>query len=368
MLASLPKLMTQGRSLTSQALGLAFAGALAYALFRILEPFFSPILWAILLAFLLFPANRRLRQRLGGRKGVAAMILSLAALVGIVVPAGLLMLAFVSQGSELLNQLSSMAERYKIARPSDILHIPVVDSLLHRLQDKIPFTADQVQSWLVDGLRGAIYFLLQSGRTAFLGALGAVVSLALTLFLVYFFFRDGDEFAARAIHLIPTDEGRKKRLVEHLSAVTRAVVLGSLVTAVAQGAFLALGFWISGLPSPVVFGVLAGVCALLPVGGTAFVWVPGALLLGAQGRWGWAIFLFVWGAVIVGSADNVLKPMLISGRAEISTLAVFIGVLGGLAAFGMIGMFLGPVLVALALELFRFAEEGLEPPLARRES
>jgi predicted PurR-regulated permease PerM len=87
------------------------------------------------------------------------------------------------------------------------------------------------------------------------------------------------------------------------------------------------------------------------------VWVPGALLLGAEGRWGWAIFLAVWGALIVGSADNVLRPMLISGRAQISTLPVFFGVLGGLAAFGMIGMFLGPVLVALALELFRCAEE-----------
>jgi predicted PurR-regulated permease PerM len=233
----------------------------------------------------------------------------------------------------------------------------VVGEVLHAIQDRIPVTTEQIQKGLVDGLTSAVQFLLTRGRSVFIGALGAVVSLFLTLFLVYFFFRDGDDFMRRTIRLIPVEEARKRRLVEHVSSVTRAVVLGSLVTALAQGACIGLGFWISGLPSPVVFGVLAAVCALLPIGGTAFVWVPGALLLGAEGRWGWAIFLAVWGALIVGSADNVLRPMLISGRAQISTLPVFFGVLGGLGAFGMIGMFLGPVVVALALELFRFAEE-----------
>ena len=343
--------------ITSRVFGLVFAGLLGWALWLILRPFFGAILWALLLAFLLFPVNRRLRARLKGRKGAAALILTFAVILGIVLPAAILTVAFVGQGSDLLARLSTMADQYKIARPSDILHVPAVDHVLKAIQDRIPVTTDQIQQGLVNGLRTVVQFLMTSGRSAFLGALGAMVSLALTLFLVYFFFRDGDDATRRVIRMIPLQEGRKKRLVDHIAAVTRAVVLGTLVTALAQGASIGIGFWISGLPSPVVFGVLAAVCALLPVGGTAFVWVPGALLLGAQGRWGWAIFLAVWGALIVGSADNVLRPLLISGRAQISTLAVFFGVLGGLAAFGMIGMFLGPVLIALALAVFRFAEE-----------
>jgi predicted PurR-regulated permease PerM len=353
--------MANDSAFASRIFGLVFVGLLAYALVLILKPFLGPALWAFLIAFLLFPLNRWLRARMRGRKGLAALTLTAAVILGIVIPASIVSIAFVRQGSDLLARLSSMADQYKIARPSDLLHVPLVDRALHFLQDKFPASAEQVQQWLVQGLSDAVQFLLARGRSAFVGALGAMVSLGLMLFLMYFFFRDGDDFAIRSIRLIPANEGRKTRLVKHVASVTRAVVIGSLATALAQGAGIGIGFWICGLPSPVVFGVLAAVLALLPVGGTAFVWVPGALLLGAQNRWGFAIFLAIWGALIVGSADNVLRPMLISGRAQISTLPVFFGVIGGLAAFGMIGMFLGPVLVALAQELFRFAEEDRIP-------
>jgi predicted PurR-regulated permease PerM len=350
--------MADDRQFSRRVFGIAVAVGLAYALFLIFRPFVGPILWALLLSFLLFPANRRLRVLLAGRAGAAAIVLTVAVLVGIVVPGALIAAAFIGQGSELLSKLSALADRYKIARPTDILQIPFIDRFLHAIQEKIPVTAEQVQGWLVGFLRGAVQFLVTGGRNVFLGALGMVVAGTLTIFLLYFFFRDGDVFARRIIRLIPAEEGRKRQLADHLSSVTRAVVLGSLLTALAQGIMIGVGFAIAGLPSPVVFGVLAAVFALLPVGGTAFVWVPGALLLGAQGRWGWAIFLAVWGALLVGSADNVLRPLLISGRAQISTLPIFFGVVGGLAAFGMIGMFLGPVVIALALALLRSAEES----------
>ena len=151
---------------------------------------------------------------------------------------------------------------------------------------------------------------------------------------------------------------RRKRAT-FLGSVTRAVVFGTLLTAIIQGASVGVGFVLVRLPSPVVFGAIAAACSLLPVGGTAFVWLPGAMVLAAQGRWGAAIFLVAWGLLFVGVLDNLLRPLFISGRAEISTLPVFFGVLGGLAAFGPIGIFLGPVLVALALALLGFAEENL---------
>jgi predicted PurR-regulated permease PerM len=138
-------------------------------------------------------------------------------------------------------------------------------------------------------------------------------------------------------------------------------VFGTLLTALIQGTLVGIGFAIIGLPSPVVFGVLAAALALLPMAGTAIVWVPATLILMAQGRWGAAIFLGLWGALLVGLIDNFLKPMLISGRAEMPTLAAFLGVLGGLAAFGPIGMFVGPILLALTLALLRYAEEHRQP-------
>jgi len=119
---------------------------------------------------------------------------------------------------------------------------------------------------------------------------------------------------------------------------------------------LGIGFSIARLPSPVVFGVVGALIAMLPLGGTAIVWIPAAGWLFIDGRWGWGIFMVVWG-LMLSALDNFLKPMLISGRAEVSTLVVFLGVLGGLSVFGAIGIVLGPLVLSLALALIEFAEE-----------
>jgi predicted PurR-regulated permease PerM len=177
------------------------------------------------------------------------------------------------------------------------------------------------------------------------------------LFLLFFFLRDGDSMLARARQLIPLDDARKDRLFHRLSGVTRAIVIGTSLTALMQGVLLGIGFVIAGLPSPVVFGVLAALLSMLPVGGAAFVWIPAVLVLFFEGHWGYAIFLLAWG-LMIGGLDNVLRPLLISGRAKISALAVFVGVLGGIPAFGAIGVIAGPVILSLALALMEFAEES----------
>ena len=195
------------------------------------------------------------------------------------------------------------------------------------------------------------------GGGFFLGALGSLLGFAIMLFLLFFFLRDGDVLLGRARRLIPLDEERKGRLFRQLSGVTRAIVVGTSVTALLQGVLIGIGFTIAGLPSPVVFGVLAGLLSMLPVGGAAFVWGPAAIWLFIDGRWGFGIFMLAWGFLSAG-LDNVLRPILISGRARISALAVFIGVLGGIPAFGAIGIIGGPVVLSLVLALIEFAEEG----------
>jgi predicted PurR-regulated permease PerM len=192
-----------------------------------------------------------------------------------------------------------------------------------------------------------------------LGALDSLFRFAVMLFLLFFFLRDGDVMFATGRKLIPLDEARKDRLFQQLSDVTRAIVFGTTVTALAQGALVGIGFAIAGLPSPVVFGVAAALLSMLPVGGAAFVWAPAALWLFFDGRVGYGIFLLLWGLAL-GGLDNVLRPLLISGRAKISALAVFVGVLGGIPAFGAIGIIAGPVLLSLVLALMEFAEETRE--------
>ena len=146
--------------------------------------------------------------------------------------------------------------------------------------------------------------------------------------------------------MLPIETHLRGKLWRHLIDVTRAVFMGIGLTALAQGTLLGIGFAIAGLPSPLLFGVLGALFALVPIVGTTIVWVPATLWLLSQDQLPYAIFMLAWGVVVVGAVDNVLRPILISGRTEVPTLAVFIGVMGGLSAFGFIGLFLGPIVGA----------------------
>jgi predicted PurR-regulated permease PerM len=341
---------------STRVFALAVVALLAFLLFRIFEPFLGPIYWAFLLAFMLFPVNRRLRRLLGGRKAFAATVLTVAVTLGIAVPVVLGSAAFARQAVELGHRLSETARGHEISGPQDLLKLPVIGGAMEWIQARFPIAGEQVQTWTVQGSQRVVQFLVaRSGELVF-GALGILGGLTLTLFILFFFFRDGDVMAARARNLIPLDERRKDRLDRHLSSVTRAVVFGTVVTAVVQGILLGLGFWIAGLPSPIVFGVVAAVASFVPFVGTGLVWVPAALYL----------WVYAWSALVVGSADNFLRPLLVSGKSQVGTLTVFFGVLGGLAAFGFIGLFVGPVILALVLSLLEFVEEdrAAAPPAA----
>jgi predicted PurR-regulated permease PerM len=343
-------------SFYSRVFTLAVAAILGFALLLIFRPFALPMIWAAFLAFLLFPLNIRLRRRLKF-KTLSAGVLTVLAPVVILLPLSAISAEFVSQISVLLKQLQKSATDMDIKSFSDLQQFPWIARINSWLQAHADISAEQVQSWLVSGTREVMQRAASLGGSFFLGALGSLLAFAIMLFLLFFFLRDGDAMIARGRRLIPMAEDRKERLFTQLSAVTRAIVYGTTVTALLQGLFIGIGFAIAGLPSPVVFGVLAALLSLLPVGGSAFVWIPAVIWLFFEKHWGWGIFLLVWGAAL-SSLDNVVRPLLISGRARISALAVFVGVLGGIPAFGAIGVIAGPVVLSLVLALIEFAEES----------
>jgi predicted PurR-regulated permease PerM len=334
---------------------LVVAAALGYALVLIFTPFFGSMTWAAFLAFLIFPLNIRWRRHLRGR-GAAAGVLTVLAPIVILLPLSALSIEFVSQISGLLQRLQQAAKQWDIKTFADLRQFPWIAHANDWLQAHAGISAAQVQSWLVSGTQQILQRAAGFSGSFFLGALDSLLGFAIMLFLLFFFLRDGDVMMARARELIPLDEERKDRLFEQLSNVTRAIMFGTSVTALAQGLLIGVGFAIASLPSPVVFGVLAALLSLLPIGGAAFVWVPAVIWLFVDGRWGFGIFMLAWG-LMLGGLDNVLRPVLISGRAKISALAVFVGVLGGIPAFGAIGVIAGPVVLSLVLALIEFAEE-----------
>jgi len=343
-------------SFYSRIFALIVAAALGFALMLIFRPFVASMTWAAFLAFLLYPLNLRLRRRLAGNSVAAGLLTGLAP-VTILLPLSALSIEFVAQISVLLRNLQKAAAGLDIKTFSDLQQFPWIARANSWLEAHAGISAEQIQAWLISGTREVLQRAASMGGWFFLGALGSLLGFAIMLFLLFFFLRDGDVLVARARRLIPLDETRKERLFRQLSGVTRAIVYGTTMTALMQGLLLGIGFAIAGLPSPVVFGVLAALLSMLPVGGAAFVWVPAVIWLFFDGRWGFGIFMLIWG-LLLGGLDNVLRPLLISGRARISTLAVFVGVLGGIPAFGAIGIIAGPVVLSLALALIEFAEEG----------
>jgi predicted PurR-regulated permease PerM len=338
---------------------LVVAAVLGYMLILIFAPFAASITWAAFLAFLLYPLNHRLRRRLAGKAAAAGLLTILAPIV-ILLPLSALSIDFVAQISALLQRLQKSAAQLDIKSLSDLQQFPLIARINVWLEAHSGISAEQIQSWLISGTREVLRGAASIGGGFFWGALGSLFGFAIMLFLLFFFLRDGDAMLARVRRLIPLDEVRKERLFRQLSGVTRAIVVGTSVTALLQGVLVGIGFTIASLPSPVVFGVLAALLSMLPMGGAAFVWGPAVIWLFADGRWGFGIFMLAWG-LLLGGLDSILRPLLISGRARISALAVFIGVLGGIPAFGAIGLIAGPVVLSLALALIEFAEESRSP-------
>lgn len=341
----------------ARSFALATAVVLSYAFFRIVQPFLGPLLWALFIAFMLHPLHVRLTTRFKRRPQTSALLLTLLTLVVVLGPLTALSAAFAAQAGELLQYAQTTVADQTRTHVFDLTDAPWARDALAWLDSTFGVNLAQVRGWLIEGSRTVLQSLASLGGKVFLGAVGTVVGFVLMVFMLFFFIRDGEEMVATARELIPMSRAYKARLFDHLAGVTRAMVYGTGLTALIQGVLVGVAFLIVGLASPVVFGVLAALAALLPVGGTALVWIPAAIVLAAQGRWGASIFMVIWGALLVSLVDNVVRPMLVSGRAAVGTLTVFIGVLGGIAAFGAIGLFLGPVVLALIIALIRFMLE-----------
>jgi predicted PurR-regulated permease PerM len=356
---TLPDPSTPSRSTFYARIGvMVLLGALAYLVWRIVQPLWQPLVWAALLGALLAPLNARLAARLGGRRRLAASITTVGVVLLVLLPLIAIGGAVAAQASQLVGRIDTTSLR---TANLDLSSYPVLARPLQWLESTAGLSLTQIESWVVMGARRLLEVVASSGGSVFLGAVGTIVSFLLMLFVLFFVLRDGPRFAESVVRMLPIEPALRGKLWRHLIDVTRAVFMGIGLTALAQGLLLGIGFAIAGLPSPLVFAVIGTLFALVPVVGTAVVWVPATLWLVLQGHPGYALFLAGWSIVVVGSADNFLRPILISGRVEVPTLAVFIGVMGGLSAFGFIGLFVGPIVLGLLVALFRFATEALVP-------
>jgi predicted PurR-regulated permease PerM len=335
---------------------IATIAIMGYLLMRVLDPLGGALGWAAVLAFLLLPLHERLTRKFKGRKALSAGLLTGLTPFFVMAPVALLSIAFASQVVNLLNYMRG----HSLLSYTEVLQrlegYSVIGGAVHWARENAPVSAEQVQGWLTEGAQSALKTAATLGGSVALGVFGTLVSFVMMLFLLFFFLQDGRTMLVSLTGLIPMEPTRRAELLKYLADVTRAVVFGSTATAVIQGVFVGVGFAIVGLPSPLVFGVLATIAAFLPAG-AAVVLAPAVIYLMFAGRWGAGIFMAIWLAAM-WIVENVLRPLLTAHRAEVSTLAIFVGAIGGAAAFGVLGLVIGPVLLSFAVALLKFAEEN----------
>lgn len=327
-------------------LALLLAGLLGLA-YQVLQNFLSPLIWAVILAYTTWPLHIRLTQLLGGRETASALAMVFILLAAIAIP--LVWFSVLLQG-ELVGAYHDLQEL--------LSHKPAVPEFLR----KLPFGADETvrmfdQLTDPEALRGRILPWLKSFSGQFLQLIGDVgvnlAKLTIALFSAFFLYRDGPlivKQVSQVLHLVLGE--RIEAYVSTAAATIKAVVYGLVLTAIGQGLVAGLGYWFVGLKSPVLLTLITMFFAMIPFG-TPLVWVSAGVWLLLQGQHLAGIELLVWGAAVVSWVDNVIRPLVISANTRIPFLLVFFGVLGGLAAFGFIGLFVGPVILAVLLAVWR---------------
>jgi predicted PurR-regulated permease PerM len=348
-----------------KAFFVVLAALVGYGLLLVLQPFAGSMAWAIFLTFILYPLHVWLTRKLKGRAGWSAGIITGLTPFALLTPLTFLGIIFANQARALVGYLQDSNLRIDSSLLVRAESWPVVGPVAKLAREELSVSGAEFQQWLLNSAQTVLRNVAQMSGGVVLSAIGTLVGFFFMLFILFFMLRDGRDLFERFKRLIPVPSDHREQLFNHLSSVTRGVFYGIGLTAICQGALVGIGFAIAGLPSPVVFGVLAAILALLPAGGAAIVWIPGFLYLAATGRWGMAIFMLVWG-VIVSTSDNILRPVLVARYAPVSAFMVFVGVVGGIAAFGAIGIVVGPVFLALVAAILEYFDEKVIAPNVRK--
>jgi predicted PurR-regulated permease PerM len=359
-----------GENRLEQIAGMALLVLLVIGCFVVLRPFVSALLLALILSYSTWPIYAWCERVLKGRKGVAATLMTLLV-------AAVLLIPLIILGSSLADQAAAATgwvQRLLADGPPDppgwVADIPLVGTQVSQYWQGLAHNTAKLLNDLASAkmVSDLSQYLLSAGEFLLIGAAvlaKGTLQLALSLFIAFFLYRDG--LGAKRLQSVARRLWGERGLhvLDVVGATIKSVVYGTIGTAVAQSTLTTLGLWQAGVPGVLLLGFVTFLLALTPIG-APLVWLPAALWLFYIGATGWAVFLVLWGFIVVGGADNIIRPYFISRGSDLPFVLVFLGVLGGTLAFGFLGLFLGPTLLATGYEIVRDwarVEEPLpEPP------
>lgn len=332
----------------------------AWLLGKILLPFLSPIAWALVVGIITFPAYRYLLRLLKGRETRAAGLMTLAVIILLVVPVISLVSVLAQEVSALYTTISTSvnsggAEQLFQSWLTDPRLAPHLD----RLRSLLGETSFNLSESLVTNSKEALSRLLSFLSTLLANSFGFLVNLLFMLFVLFFVYHDGQRVLTWLRSILPLEPDLQARLSRVVQNVLSGFIFGTLLTCLVQGILAGAAYLLFGVPSPLLLAVLTAIGGLIPVVGTAIIWLPAAIYLYLQGAAVKALILVLWGFLAVGMSDNFVKPIFMSSRVTLPILPIMIGAFGGLAAFGVLGAIFGPLLLAILYELYVVEPESL---------
>jgi predicted PurR-regulated permease PerM len=328
---------------------------------EVLRPFIVPLVWAAILAYVTWPAYTRLLKSVGRRRGLAAALMTLALTTAVILPTVWLVTVLRVEAINLYREFASVLAAGGPRLPESLLRLPWIGDWLRELSQRMA----EDPGALRDEIRMLIDRSFDEVRLIVGGVGRNVLKVLIAIVSLFFLYRDGASFAGQATRVLEQLLG--SRVHHYLVAIgqtVKAVVYGLVLAALAQGSLAGIGYWFAGIEAPVFLAALTTLAALIPFA-VPLVWGGAGISLLATGKTAAGIGLLIWGATAVSWVDNVVRPLVISNQARIPFLLVLFGVLGGLTAFGFVGLFVGPVILAILIAIWR--EWLLETRPAPRE-
>lgn len=345
------------RDQIDQARWLAVLVATAIALYLcwlMLRPFLGVLAWAIVLVIVFYPVHKQLGNKIK-RRGLHALLSSTLVVLIVVLPLTLLTVAVGEELAKAVPNLPSQAA--ELANNQT----PLLGRISEWLNHNLGIDTLRLQEFLTQQVRNSAQGLLGASFNLVGNVISSVVKAFFVIFTMYYLFRDSDKIVAKLPDALPLRRDQSEAIIRRIQQVVSASVYGVVTIAALQGVLGGLMFWILGIPSPLLWAVLMAFVCMIPIAGSFLVWLPLSIYLMARGYWTRAIVLVIWGGLVISTVDNFLRPKLVGGQTRLHELLIFFSVLGGISVFGLLGIVLGPVVLAITLGLlqtFHLREES----------
>ena len=337
--------MTQAPRAVKWTIFLAVTALVAYLCLRILSPFVNVIAWSTVLAITFHPVHEALARRTG-HKSLAALLTSALVVVAFLLP---LLLMFTLALNQLLVLGQTLQKTFTAGGAIDTSS-PWGQAYVW-VMSRVGLDGAGVAAWVQQHASDVAQLAAQYTLSLAASITGAIVSFIFIIFAMFLLFRDGDRIVERIPDFLPFDRRRSEAILLRIRDVIYGGVYGVVVIALLQGVLCGGMFGILGVPSAALWGMVTVLTSVMPIVGSAAVWIPGTIYLALNGQWISAVILAAWGALAISGVDNFLRPRLVGGRVGLSELAMFFALLGGLQVFGILGIVLGPVVFAIAASI-----------------